>query len=207
MQIIYDKDSVFQYSYLAERDYSKLNNSFLSNTLKALDFLYKNDVLTVYYSKDFKVDIIDALVDDADEEIRIIQGPSNKYYPATNTIQFKDTHGVEFRKNFRKRFSGSNIGYNSPVALLSHELIHCYHELFDENGYKKRRQDHTTKGHKLLPTGVDLSFPNREEALVVRLTNQVAKRLGEDKRGNYGRNYYPTKDVLSTEKLDENEVV
>jgi hypothetical protein len=203
MQILYNQNQRFQYSYIPNRVYTTIQDSFLKNTLIALDYLYKNDILTVTYASETQkitLDILDALIHEADEPINIKQGDSNKYYPASNTVQFKDTHGVQFRKNYKKRFSGSNIGYNSPLALLSHELIHCYHELFDETGYRKRRVNKSTKGTKLTQHGRDLSFPNKEEELVIRLTNQVVKTLGEDKRGNYGRNYYATQSVLGIEK-------
>ena len=203
MKIHYNKNQSFQYSYVSDRNYSEIKDSFLKNTLIALDYMYKNDVLTVTYVRGEEkrtLDILDALIHEADEPINIRQGDSNKYYPASNTVQFNDTHGVKFRKDYKKRFNGLNIGYNSPLSLLSHELIHCYHELFDEAGYRRRRINKTTKGRKLTQHGRDLSFPNKEEELVIRLTNQVAKSLGEDKRGNYGRNYYATESVLSIEK-------
>jgi hypothetical protein len=60
----------------------------------------------------------------------------------------------------------------------------------------------STKGKKLTQKGHDLSFPNKEEELVVRLTNQVARKLGEDVRRNYGRNYFKVKDVLSVEEYN-----
>ena len=204
MQIIYNKNQTQLYKFEENRNYKAIFDDFLRNTLMALDFLYENDIMTLTYKREndtkITLDIIDVLVHEAKEPIRIIKGNSNKYYPASNTVYFKDTHGVQFRKDYKKRFSGSNIGYNSPMALLAHELIHCYHELFDENGYRTRRIDHSSKGKKTSQQGIDLSFPNQEEVLVIRLTNQVAKRLGEDKRGNYGRNYYPTENVLGIEK-------
>ena len=204
MQIIYNTNKIHLYKFEENRNYEAVFDDFLRNTLLVLDFLYDNDIMTLTYKRknDTKItlDIIDMLLYKAKEPIRIVKGNSNKYYPASNTVQFKDTHGVQFRKDYKKHFSGSNIGYNSPMALLAHELIHCYHELFDENGYRARRLDHSSKGKKISQQGRDLSFPNQEEVLVIRLANQVAKRLGEDKRGNYGRNYYPTESVLGIKK-------
>jgi hypothetical protein len=186
------------------RVYKNTESRFLRNTLIALDYLYYNDLMEVVYFRnkenEKKVDIIDELVDNARENIFIIASNKNQYFPATNTITFNDTHGVLFRKNFRKRFTGSNVGFNAPVSLLAHEMIHCYHELFDENGYRKRKANKTTRGKKVLENGKDLSYPNAEEFLTVTLTNQINEKLGDDKRGNYGRQYYPVIDVLSTEK-------
>ncbi len=204
MQIHYGENSIYPYHFIVKRDYEAISDIFLKNTLQILDYLYEHDIMTVTYHKKTpakkKVDIIDVLVDKATEDIHIMQGDKNQYFPASNTIKFKHQHGVMFRKDYKKRFSGSNIGYNSPMALLAHEIIHCYHELFDENGYRSRRLDRSVKSKKINSNGKDLSFPNKEEELVIRLTNQIIKRLGEDKRRNYGRNYYLVEHVLSTDK-------
>lgn len=204
MQIHYGQSSIHVFTFIKNRNYSEISNEFLNNTLQVLDYLYENNIMTITYNKNKEneqsLDIIDALIDDAPETIHIKQGNKNQYFPASNTIKFKHTHGVKFRKNYKKRFSGSNVGYNSPMALLAHELIHCYHELFDENGYRKRKTNFSMRGKKINQTGSDLSFPNKEEELVIRLTNQIIKRLGEDKRRNYGRDYYLTESVLSIDK-------
>jgi len=204
MYIHYAQNKIFKYVFKKHRDYTAISDDFLRNTLQIIDYLYLNEIMTVSYNKNTTdekvVDIIDALVDEATEDIHIIQGDKNQYFPATNTIKFKHQHGVMFRKDYKKRFSGSNIGYNSPMSLFAHEIIHCYHELFDENGYRSRRLDRTMKVKKVNSNGKDLSFPNKEEELVIRLTNQVIKKLGEDKRRNYGRDYYLVENVLRTEK-------
>lgn len=205
IHIKYDINSLFEYKPIANRSISSIDNNFLKNTLIALDFLYFNDIMTVTYFKNTEnektIDIIDLLVDETPEPIIIEKGETNQYFPQTNTVKFNDENGVVFRKDYKDNYSGNNVGYNSPVSLLAHELVHCYHELFDEEGYKNRKNDLSPKGEKITQTGVDLSFPNEEEELVIRLTNQICEKLGEDKRGNYGRNYYLTNSVLSTDKL------
>lgn len=204
MIIYYNQKETFSYSYVKDRVYSNIVNDFLRNTLLVLDYLVENDIMTLTYYKnkpeEKTIDIIDTLITKAKEPVFIKEGNKNQYSPSTNTIFFKHTHGVMFRKSYKKPFRGKNIGYNSPMALLAHEIIHCYHELFDENGYLKRKKNHTMRGTKINQKGTDLSFPNKEEELVIRLTNQVIKRLGEDKRRNYGRDYYLTESVLGIEK-------
>ena len=194
MRIHYNQDKIFKYQYIENRDYGQVPDLFLRNTLMALDYLYKNDIMMITYhknsDKEVTYDIIDLLIDAAPETIHIKEGNKNQYFPKTNTITFNHLYGAMFRKDYKKAFRGKNIGYNSPMALLAHEIIHGYHELFDENGYRKRRLDHSMRGKKKNQQGVDLSFPNKEEELVIRLTNQITQRLGEDKRRNYGRNYY-----------------
>lgn len=197
----------FKYYYDANRDLNQINDSFLRNTLKALDYMYKHDLLLLTFTdavsgEKNKFDIIDILVDENEEPVYIVQSTKNTYNPNTNTITFYDTHGVKFRLDYKKRFTSKNLGFNSPISLLAHEIIHCFHELYDENNYKKRKMNRSTKGKKLTQKGHDLSFPNKEEELVVRLTNQVARKLGEDVRRNYGRNYFKVKDVLSVEEYN-----
>ncbi|WP_452225537.1 hypothetical protein [Lacinutrix chionoecetis] len=189
------------YAYKDNRDYTKIEDRFLRNTTIALDFLMKNNTLTISFIDNGipkTIDIMDVLVADKENNITIIPAEKNAYSPSQNAVLFYDTHGVVFRKNHRKKWFRSNKGYNSPVALLSHELIHCYNEIFDPEDYHKRKQDHTSKGEKIDADGRDLSFPNAEEVFVIKMTNQIAKRLGEDKRSNYGRSYYPTQSVLTT---------
>lgn len=194
------QNTFVNYKYQEKRDYTTIEDRFLRNTIIALDFLVKTSVLTISFIDNGiprTIDIIDVLVADTKNNITIMPGQKNAYSPSHNTVLFYDTHGVVFRKNHKKRWFRSNKGYNSPVALLSHELIHCYNEIFDHEDYHKRKQDHTSKGEKIDADGHDLSFPNAEEVFVIKMTNQVAKRLGEDRRSNYGRSYYPTQSVLT----------
>lgn len=197
-------NSYVNYHYLEDRDYTQIKDRFLRNTTIALDFLVKTSTLTIRFVDNGVpkvIDIVDVLIADTKNNITIIPGNRNAYSPSHNTILFYDTHGVVFRKNHKKRWFRSNKGYNSPVALLSHELIHCYNEIYDPEDYHKRKQDFKSKGKKIDADGHDLSFPNAEEVFVIKMTNQVAKRLGEDKRSNYGRSYYATASVLTTKKL------
>ncbi len=208
MIILFEKNKQYRYKYIYRRDYRKIENNFLINTIVALDYLYEKDILLVSYKKlahlleeDSKkevINILDILVDRTNEPIYIRQFHKNQYQGSTNTIFFNDTQGAKFRKHYKKRFTTDNLGKNSPLALLAHEIIHCYHELYDKEHYHNRRQNHSTKGRKIVPSGKDLSYPNKEEELVILLTNQVIKKLGEDVRTNYGRNYFDVDNVLST---------
>lgn len=191
------------YTYKTDRDYNNISDRFLRNTTIALDFLVKTSALTITWEQEGetqRVDVIDVLVADKTNNITIIPAHKNAYSPKYNTVLFYDTHGVVFRKNHRKRWFRRNKGYNSPVSLLSHELIHCYNELYDTSDYLARKQNLNSRGKKVDLDGHDLSFPNAEEVFVIKMTNQVASRLGEDRRSNYGRNYYPTRGVLTTKR-------
>lgn len=191
------------YGYQANRDYNSISDRFVRNTTIALDYLVKNNTLTISFKDDEKlkrIDVIDVLISDIENNISIVPGNRNAYNHKLNAIMFYDTHGVVFRKNHKKLWFRRNKGYNSPLALLSHELIHCYNELYETEDYHARKQDHSSRGEKVDNDGHDLSFPNAEEVFVIKMTNQVAKRLGEDRRSNYGRNYYPVSHVLGTKK-------
>ncbi|QXP60726.1 hypothetical protein [Olleya sp. HaHaR_3_96] len=191
------------YEYVLDRNHDLIEDRFLRNTTIALDFLLKTCALTISFGEgehSYRVDVITVLVADVDNTITIIPAQKNGYSPSHNTVLFYDTHGVVFRKNYKKKWFSRNKGYNSPVSLLSHELIHCYNELYDTKEYHHRKKDHSSKGEKIDADGYDLSFPNAEEVFVIKMANQVASRLGEDRRSNYGRSYYPTRGVLTVEK-------
>ena len=202
---IYDlKRGKHLYSYVEDRTYSSIEDRFLRNTLKALDHLHKTNALTITYKDDGvveTVDIIDVLTADTENDIKIGYSKGKNFYsPSHNAIGFYDTHGVYFRKNHRKKWFSSNKGYNSPMAVLAHELIHCYNELYETEDYHARKKNTSSRGKKIDHAGHDLSFPNQEEVFVIRMTNQVARRLGEDIRSNYGRSYYEVEDVRDTRK-------
>ncbi len=206
---IYDlQKQPHSYLYIEDRNYDNIPDRFLRNTSKAIDFLYKTDALTITYLDDGvleTVDIIDVLTEDTINNIKIIYSEGKNFYsPKDNTVGFYDTHGVVFRKNHKKKWFTKNKGYNSPMAVLAHELIHCYNELYETEDYLKRKRDHSPRGKKLDHAGRDLSFPNKEEEFVIKMTNQVAKRLQEDIRSNYGRSYYRVADVCHVRKHGKN---
>lgn len=196
------------YTYIEDRNYDTIPDRFIRNTFKALDFLHKTNALTITYEDDGvleTVDIIDVLIADTIHDIKLVYSEGKNFYsPQNNTVGFYDTHGLVFRKNHRKKWFIQNKGYNSPMAVLAHELIHCYNELFETEDYIKRKGDLSSRGKKLDHAGRDLSFPNKEEEFVIKMTNQVAKRLQEDKRSNYGRSYYQVADVRYVRKHREN---
>lgn len=192
------------YSYIKDRLYESMPDRFISNTFKALDYLHKTNALTISYEDDEvieTVDIIDVLTADTDNDIKIVYSKAKNFYnPTHNTIGFYDTHGVYFKRNYKKKWFSKNKGYNSPMAVLGHELIHCYNEIYETKDYHARKQNTSSRGKKIDQAGHDLSYPNAEEAFVIIMSNQVARKLGEDIRSNYGRSYYEVEDVRDTRK-------
>ncbi len=123
------KGHFHKYTYKDNHDYTEIEDRFLRNTTIALDFLIKSNALTITFKEDgntHRIDVIDVLIADTENNIFIRPGNRNLYNPKLNGIMFYDTHGVVFRKNHNKKWFRRNKGYNSPVSLLSHELIHCY---------------------------------------------------------------------------------
>lgn len=132
------KGEFIEYNYVVDRNVEHIEDRFIKNTIIALDYLVKSSALTISYSDNgvaMRVDVIDVLVADKENNITIVSDNKNAYSPSYNTILFYDTHGVVFRKNHKKKWFRRNKGYNSPVALLSHQLIHRYNEIYDPEDY------------------------------------------------------------------------
>lgn len=203
--IIYSLTGIpHSYVYEKDRDYKALQDRFLHNTYKALDHLYAINALTISYrDKETPVikQVIRLLIADTAHVIKIQYSETKNYHKsATQTIGFYDTHGIYFKLDYRERWSPNNRGYNSPMTLLAHELLHCYHAKYRKSEYLKRKKNHSPRKKIIDPTGHDLSFPNLEEVFVVTIINALAKQLGEGMRSNYGRSYYEVEDVTSFHK-------
>nr|WP_262912553.1 RHS repeat-associated core domain-containing protein [Chryseobacterium sp. MEBOG06] len=196
------------YSYQKNRDYSKIGNDFERNAYKAIDKLYSSGAMKVDINGK-KVDMLQTLISDKKNTISIAQQKpeasdyqknGNNYDPSTKTVNWRDKDGITFRKDVTQPNSGTNQGQNSPTSLLSHELIHGYNDTQDNINYNSRKADKTTANEGLItPNGANLSFSNLEEKHTTGLANQVNDNLGEDKRTNYGKNYYETKSPETTD--------
>lgn len=179
-----------------------MTDRFICNVFRALDYLYEINVLNINFKNKgilTTVEILPLLIKNTAYKIKIIPSARKNYYnPSSKTIGFYDTQGIFFKKDFLQPWSSSNIGHNSPVTLLAHELLHCYHSIYKRSSYLARKNDHTPQKQIIDQKGLDLSFPNMEEAYVVRIINRLSDYLGEDKRSNYGRTYYSVEAVTST---------
>lgn len=196
-----------RYVYDGNRDYSLLTDRFIYNTFKALDHLYEINTLNINPKNNEvlrEVGILPMLIKNTSDNIKIIPATHKNYYkPSSKTIGFCDTKGIFFKKDFTQPCSTSNTGYNSPMTLLAHELLHCYHSIYKRSSYLARKNDHTPQKQIIDQKGQDLSFPNMEEVYVVQIINRLSDFLGEDRRSNYGRTYYSVEDVTSIRSLSE----
>ncbi len=185
------------YHYYANRQPDSNATLFYNNCMITLDFLYETKALELDFEDGNTINILEEFINRAGKRITIRDGEKNSYSPSTDTITFFDNDGAMFRKDLRKPWSRHNTGRVSSASLLGHELIHAYHEQFTPKEYIKR------KSKKILGWKVKFPyFPNHEEILVTKnLGNQVIKKLGEDEREHYKRNYYPTMSPITTEPM------
>ncbi len=206
---------IIDYTYIESRSLEDITDRFLRNTLKALDYLKESEALELYYINNEnstrnsrRVKILDTLITDTSYKLTITYTSDNNYFSAKRrTIGFYDTHGIIFRKNHRKPWAKENMGFNSPAVLLAHECIHCYNSNYHSAAYWSRKDNKVLQDQKIDRKGRNLSFPNEEEAYVTQLTNQVAQKLKEDIRSNYGRSYYEVIDVCATKSNDEGSII
>lgn len=167
---------------------------FLKNCYLTMDYLYSTKALELTYPDGTVINILEAFLHRDDKQITLIDGVKNQYDPGTDTITFYDNDGAMFRKNLKLSWTDENTGRVSSASLLGHEFIHAYHEQFHPDDYCARRLQEYPDWKKTFP-----HFPNEEEAFVtLDLGNQVIRKLGEDERSHYKRNYYHTISPIST---------
>lgn len=193
------------YIYDTSRKLDPNATLFYRNCIKTLDFLYEKRALELEFEDGRIVNILEEFMNRPNKRLTIRDGEKNKYNPAIDTITFYDNAGAMFRKNLNKPWVKHNIGRVSSAALLGHEIIHAYHDQFTPHEYIRRKNQRVLGWKARFPF-----FPNAEEILVTKnLGNQVIKKLGEDQRKHYKRNYYLTKSPVSTKPLpvDQDDVV
>jgi len=81
---IYDlQNKPNRYTYIKDRDYKAIPDRFLRNSTKALDYLHKTNALTITYEDNGimeTVDIIDILISDTQNNIKIIYSKGKNFY-------------------------------------------------------------------------------------------------------------------------------
>jgi hypothetical protein len=83
-----------EYRYIENRNYDTIEDRFTRNTHIALDYLCKTNALTINFvhaGETKTLDLINVLMDDVENNIRIIPGPKNACSPSHNTVIFYDT--------------------------------------------------------------------------------------------------------------------
>lgn len=185
------------YHYVANRATDSNATLFYNNCMVTLDFLYETKAMEIEFENGQTINILEEFINRSGKCLTIRDGNKNTYSPSTDTITFFDTDGAMYRKDLRKPWSRDNTGKCSSASLLGHEFIHAYHEQFTPQEYIRR------KAQKILGWKVKFPhFPNQEEVLVTKnLANQIIKKLGEDEREHYKRNYYPTVSPITTEPV------
>ncbi len=198
------------YSYSENRNYDDIKDDFERDVYKALDVLYSSKAMeiTIGEGEDAKtVNVLDELINDKDNTIKIKKGKEDKIQYNKNTISFNSRMGLAFFADLNNKYSRdkndepeANFGFNSPTSALGHELIHGFNKLYDKN-WSIRKADTSTQGKILDPYGRNFSFTNAEEKYTTTLSNQVNKKLNENERTNYGIVPYPTQSVTSNNPI------
>lgn len=173
--------------------------------ITVLNNLYQKNAMSVYVSvpnnlNEVNVNVLEKIISSKDITT-IERGETNSFIPIKNKIKFNPDFGILFRISENSKIYPSDLnateipidlGRNSPMSLLAHELYHSYNYQFDKE-YFNRKNDKSTKDNN------PLSFPNKEEEYVtLYLQNQTNDILGENRRINYGKNYYETISAIST---------
>ena len=195
------------YSYQEDRNYDDIEDDFERDVYKALDLLYSTSALELCIGGDScdaeSPSVLETLINDKDNTLTIKKGQTPGYDYRNNDLYFNPEEGTLFIKDATKPIDRDNIGYNSPTAILGHELIHGYNDIYDHTDYLNRRADLTTQGKIKTVNGDDVSYKNGEEKYTTTLSNQVNEKLKEDKRSNYGIQFYPVESVTSTKKKNK----
>lgn len=181
------------YSYQENRDYSTIENEFEKEAYMSLDYLYSKGAIKITIGEgdgSKEVDVLQALID-SDITINMLESNNgNTYNDNTKNLKYNTKKGISFEKDISKEKKGDNIGYNSPTGILTHELIHAYNDIFDNENYKKRNNDTSTLGKIVNANGEDAGFDNKEEEYTTKMANQSLTILGEDNRSHYSIGRY-----------------
>lgn len=185
------------YRYQPKREITPDANTFLKNTFLTLDFIYKRKALEIEFPDGRVVSIIDEFINRTGKNLIIRDGEKNQYEASRDIITFYDNAGSMFRKDLKKPWERSNIGRNRAASILSHEMIHAYQDQFEYEAYRARKNNKYPLWKTQFP-----HFPNEEEVLVtLNLGNQAIRKICDDQRSHYKRNYYPTKSPISLEPI------
>ncbi len=195
------------YTYEENRDYDKIKNDFQRETFRALDYLYSSKAMEITIGEGEnakKVNILEELVNDKENTVKICKGSDTKIDYKKNKITFNPNMGIAFFTDINNKYGKdskdeptANFGYNSPSNALSHELIHQFNKFYDPQ-WRTRVNDITTQGQIVSDYGQDFSFTNAEEQHTTMLANRVSTNLREDARTNYGIVPYTTQGVTTT---------
>ncbi len=206
IKILWNKEGkwLFEpYRYENNRSIPTDANKFLKNVFLTLDHIWEKQALLLEFPDGRSINILDEFMSRNDKKLIIRDGEKNQYEGTRDIITFYDEVGSVFRKDLRKPWIKSNMGRNTAASILAHEFIHAYHEQFEYEAYRARKNQRFPAWKVRYP-----HFPNQEEVLVTTdLGNQAIRKLGDDERQHYKRNYYPTKSPITQEPASEGEVV
>ena len=193
------KRQEYEYTYVKNRDYDKIENEFLRDALIALDNLYIATQNLKIGEK--KVNLVETLIK-SDHLFNIVKGKRHAFAYNSNEnrefttkeslIFFNNRLGVLYHQSrdltqeeYNRNYDISNLPpffkINSPTSLLGHELVHAYNFLTDKQGFFERRnmKNVTVNGY---------NYRNYEEYYTTQISKQINKNLGEyEREGHRGK--------------------
>ena len=195
------------YSYVKDRDYSKLEEGFERDTYLAIDKLYSSGAMNITFGEGESaktVNVLDALINDKENNINVVETKKSSDYDfKKNELSFNSRKGSGFFLDNTKPMGPDNMGLMSPASILGHEFLHGYNDLFTNDDFEKRRKDTSTRGTITNAEGVDVSYPNAEEAYTTKLSNQINRAMGDDERADYAIIPFQAASPVSTELSDK----
>ncbi|TWP22507.1 hypothetical protein ETU10_10555 [Apibacter muscae] len=197
--VIIDNGKKILYEYETNRNYNSIDSGFLKNCYLVLDKLYEGAGNIIIGDK--KVNIVREVIKNIYREVYIKRLPdfsSSVYNPDLHTIFFNPNIGISFHLEIQDGVLSKEMGYNSPVAIFGHEMIHVYNDLLDHENYLLRKEkQYMINKHDPSKLPFNDGFPNEEEVYTTDLSNQINENLNETKRNNYSANDIKVSDVFS----------
>lgn len=205
-----------RYSYVKDRDYSKITDSFLANAYKTLDALYTSSNVEVDGKE---VNIMQTLMNDK-RELSVVEGgeQGGSHFSEGRAYKDKGDTSTRTKNNIGTLYFNTKEGnlYDdtndtkepvlkqlyetnklpktakvvSAASIIGHEIGHAFNFSTDPNAFFARKKDISTRNNTPY-------FKNAEEAKATTLSNQINIKLGQPQRNNYRAIGVPTQNVMS----------
>ena len=216
-----DNKNQQEYTYQKDRDYSKIKDSFLADTYKALDALYVASNIEVDGSQ---VNVLETLISDK-RELSIIEAcescstsfsygrnlqdkkSNSSDFKNIGTLKFSTTKGALFDdvndssyNDLKKQFESGKFTktskIKSPTSLLGHDLVHAYNFTTSTNG-SKTTNEYEARVNDISTRQGSPYFNNAEEKYTTAISTKINMNLKENPRTNHQGYDVTTSGVLS----------
>lgn len=216
-----DNKNQQEYTYQKNRDYSKIEDVFLSDTYKALDALYTASNIEINGEQ---VNVLETLISDK-RELSIIEAcetcstsfsygrnindikNNNRDYKSIGTLKFSTIRGALFDdvndasyNDLKKQVESGKFSktsqVNSPTSLFGHDLVHAYNFTTSTNG-SKTTNEYAARVNDISTREGSPYFKNAEEKYPTEISKKININLKEAPRSNHQGYDVKTTGVLS----------